>query len=91
MAALVKSCTLEIQERRVRGIHALLSAGDFDPDRDRMSVQFRCTAVGVLVAQKVGGCSITLNQQSLVGEARRCLLIELRDRDVLHQLQRDTQ
>lgn len=87
----MEPCTLEIQEGRALGVYSPMSTGDSGLDGSRMSVQFCCTAVGVLVAEKVAGCSITLNEQLFVGEARWCLFVELRDRDMLHELQRDTQ
>jgi len=90
-AAPVEPCTLKIQEGRTFGIYPPVSTGDSDPDGSRMSVQLCCAAVGVLVVEKVAGCSIALNQQLFVGEARWCLFVELGDRDVLHELQRDTQ
>lgn len=90
LAAPVEPCRLEIQEGRALGVYSAVSTGDSGPDGSRMSVQFCCTAVGVLVVEKVAGRSIALNEQLFVGEARGCPFVELRDRDVLHELQRDT-
>ncbi|GCE41022.1 hypothetical protein Rhow_004665 [Rhodococcus wratislaviensis] len=91
LAVLVKPSTLQIQERRALGICLLLSTGNSDPNGGRTSVKFRRPAVGVLVVEKMGGRAIAPNQQLFVGEARRRSLVELRDRDVLHELQRDAQ
>ncbi|MGW4341029.1 hypothetical protein ACWEK5_51110 [Rhodococcus koreensis] len=82
---------LEIQERRALGIYLLLSTGNSGSNGSRMSVKFRRSAVGVPVVEKIGGRAIAPNQQLLVREARRRAFVELRDCDVLHELQRDAQ
>ncbi|WP_179220174.1 hypothetical protein [Rhodococcus sp. NCIMB 12038] len=91
MAALVEPGALQIQERRALGICLLLSTGNSDPNGGRTSVKFRCSVVCVLVVEKMGGRTIAPNQQLFVDEARRRSLVELGDRDVLHELQWDTQ
>ncbi|KAF0963442.1 hypothetical protein [Rhodococcus sp. T7] len=91
VAALVEPGALQIQERRALGICLLLSTGNSDPNGGRTSVKFRCSAVCVLVVEKMGGRTIAPNQQLFVDEARRRSLVELGDRDVLHELQWDTQ
>lgn len=82
---------LQIQERRALGICSLLPTGDVVPNGSRTPVKFRRSAVGVLVVEKMGGRAVAPNQQLFVGEARRRSLVELRDCDVFHELQRDTQ
>ncbi|BAH48789.1 hypothetical protein ROP_05420 [Rhodococcus opacus B4] len=91
LAAMVEPGALQIQERRALGICSLLPAGDVVPNGSRTSVKFRRSAVGVLVVEKMGGRAIAPNQQLFIGETRRRSFVELRDRDVLHELQRDTQ
>lgn len=89
-AALMKPCTLQIQERCALSVDSLMVAGDRGSDGHGMPVQFCRTVLGVLVVEEVACYSIVLNQQLFVGEASWCLLIEFCGRDIFHQLQGDT-